>query len=220
MISCALYVSYALTLALINHLLFFSSIVFPSSVCLNHFVTRLPDLEPPAHPAPSCPVTFLFFFTTMKPLHMLFSLLVGDCRVHCSTSSDGGQWPWGSLFIRWAGFLPSFPYSQQGPWCWAGISDHRPKKLLDSPLRKQLLSLCSVCCHSNPLHPQLMYQHNMSHSTFPLLDLNGLIAFWGLLHYLSCRESVVWRVGAVVCGVYNMHTGCTSAAYPPPGETD
>ena len=31
--------------------------------------------------------------------------LVGDCRVHYSTSCNGGQWPWGSLFIRWAGLL-------------------------------------------------------------------------------------------------------------------
>lgn len=79
------------------------------------------------------------------------------------------------------------------------------KKTPGLPLRKQLLTWCSVSCNSNPLHPLLMYQHNMSHSTFPLLDLNGLIAFWGPLHYLSCRESVVcggwglWYVESTIC---------------------
>lgn len=136
MTSCALYVSYVLTLALINHLHFFSSIVFPSSVVPDSFCHTTPWSWTTCTSCSllSCNLSFFFFFfTTMKPLHMLFSLLVGDCRVHCSTSSNGGQWPWDSLFIRWAGFLPSFPYSQRGPWCWAGISDHRPKKLLDCP---------------------------------------------------------------------------------------
>lgn len=53
------------------------------------------------------------------------SFLVGDCRVHCSPSSNGGQWPWGSLIIGWPGLRPAIPWPHQGPPPWArtGTSD-------------------------------------------------------------------------------------------------
>lgn len=91
---------------------------FFSSSFLSSFVTSLPALEPHAPNFLLASRTLLLLlplltwpslFFINPPHHMCCSLLVGDCRVHCSPSCNGGQWPWGSVFIRRAGLLPCLP---------------------------------------------------------------------------------------------------------------
>lgn len=95
-ISCGLCdVSYVLTLALINHLIFFIHRLLHNLSCLIHFVVRLPDLKPHAprflmvDSLGSYP--FLSSHDLDKTSPRVCSLLIGDCRVHCCTSCNGGQ---------------------------------------------------------------------------------------------------------------------------------
>lgn len=218
-----LYVSYVRTLALINHYIFFSSIVFPSYDLPDSFCHTTPWSWTTCTSSSllSCNLSF-FFYPDKTPPRVFFPfwLEIVECTVAPVAMEDSDHEVHSSSDEQDS--CPASPtHSRDRDAEQVSVTTDQINSEL--PLRKQLLSWCSVSCHSNPLHPQLMYQHNMSHSTFPLLDLNGLIAFWGLLHYLSCRESVVCVCvggGAVVCGVHNMRAGCTSAAYPPPAETD
>lgn len=95
----------------------------------NTITQRYPVVTPTYPSTPSITIPHASFWlvlpilTSLLPLLLATplstpntcSLLVGDGRVHCSPSSNGGQWPWGSLIIGWPGLRPAIPWPHQGP---------------------------------------------------------------------------------------------------------
>lgn len=93
------------------HLIFFFNFfpfsVFSSFVFSEHIYSLcipLPALEPHA---PDLHLAAAFLLRPLPPsswpwstFSPVCSLLVGDCKVHVSSSCDGGQWPWGALIRR------------------------------------------------------------------------------------------------------------------------
>lgn len=141
----------------------FISIGYIKTCCSNviiHFFLFLSSLHHPFHqtllPCNIPPPPSLSVCTLLSSL----SLVVGDGRVYSSPSSDGGQWPWGRLGIRWAGLCANVTWAQDA---WSGKGTGAPSSLPPTLLGHFDLWPLRILSHWLPL--------NVDHSSARIFTL-------------------------------------------------
>lgn len=128
---------------------------------------------------PPTPTSLLFFwrFTLLCSLSIWFShhvvltpslpyqtiphpylLPVGDCRIHCRPTCNGGQWPWNSIFIRRAGLLSRLPKPKREPW-WRPGTAHFVIRQVTAPMYRTVWLMGRKVRHTKFLFSWMSKDH-------------------------------------------------------------